>query len=350
MKNNNNQSGLEKETIDVGGVRGVIYRIRGREVMLDAELAKIYGYTTRMLNQQVMRNTEKFKGEDFMFRLTSDEYNNLMSQNATSSWGGTRKLPYAFTEQGVYMLMTVLRGELAVKQSRALVMAFKTMKDYLLQNRALVEQRKQLELMTSVVENGQHVKEIEKQIEKMDKRLVDVEEKMENAIMRNEISPIMLDFNSFNEPGEFVFMNGEVMEAKEMYQKMYSTARKSVYVIDDYIDIRTLRLLGQVRDGVMVTIISDNVGNYLHYSDYEDFRREYSTIRIKFVRTCGLIHDRFVIIDFDEKSEVVYHCGASSKDAGKAVTVISKIDGKLAGESMKAVVSMLMNNQELKLK
>ena len=102
-----------------------IYIIRGQKVMLDFELAEIYGYETKNFNRQVKNNIEKFEGEDFMFRLTEEEMDDLRCKIFTSSWGGTRYLPYAFTEQGIYMLMTVLKGDLAVRQSRALVRTFK---------------------------------------------------------------------------------------------------------------------------------------------------------------------------------------------------------------------------------
>lgn len=104
-------------------IQNRIYLIRGQKVMLDFELAKIYGYTTTRFNQQVKNNIEKFD-EDFMFQLTKKEYEDLMSKKLTSNWGGRRKLPRAFTEQGIYMLMTVLRGELAVKQSKALIRTY----------------------------------------------------------------------------------------------------------------------------------------------------------------------------------------------------------------------------------
>ena len=95
-----------------------IYYVRGQKVMLDFELAEIYGYTTTRFNEQVKNNIEKFD-DDFMYELTKEEFENLISKKSTSSWGGRRKLPKAFTEQGIYMLMTVLRGELAIKQSKA---------------------------------------------------------------------------------------------------------------------------------------------------------------------------------------------------------------------------------------
>lgn len=114
-------------TIDKRDIKNKIYTMREVKVMLDFDLAEIYGYETRYFNRQVKNNIEKFD-KDFMFQLTNEEYKNLISQNAISSWGGTRKLPYAFTEQVIYMLMTVLRGDLAVKQSKALIRLFKEMK------------------------------------------------------------------------------------------------------------------------------------------------------------------------------------------------------------------------------
>ena len=115
---------LNKETIE-----SLIYVIRGQKVMLDFDLAKIYVYTTKAFNQQVKNNISKFD-EDFRFQLTKEEWNEiLMSKILTSSWGGSRKLPYAFTELGIYMIITVLKGELAVKQSKILIRTFKQMKE-----------------------------------------------------------------------------------------------------------------------------------------------------------------------------------------------------------------------------
>lgn len=98
-------------------IQDKIYIIRGQKVMVDFELAEIYGYTTTRFNEQVKNNIEKFD-KDFMFQLTQEEFENLMSKKSTSSWGGRRKIPKVFTEQGVYMLMTVLKGDLAVTQSQ----------------------------------------------------------------------------------------------------------------------------------------------------------------------------------------------------------------------------------------
>ena len=114
------EDGVPVAIIDEEVLRGKIHVVRGQKVMLDFELAEIYGYTTKRFNEQVKNNIEKFD-DDFRFQLSGEEWENLRSKKSTSSWGGTRYLPYAFTEQAVYMFMTVLRGELAVKQSEALI-------------------------------------------------------------------------------------------------------------------------------------------------------------------------------------------------------------------------------------
>ena len=118
--------------IDKDKIESKIYIIRGQKVMLDSDLAEIYGYTTKAFNQQVKNNIEKFD-EDFMFKLNESELKKILrSKKLTSSWGGNRYSPYVFTEQGIYMLMTVLKGNLATKQSKALIRIFKEMKDYII--------------------------------------------------------------------------------------------------------------------------------------------------------------------------------------------------------------------------
>ncbi len=124
------ESGSKVALIDENLLKSKVYTIRGVKVMLDADLAEIYGYTVKAFNQQVNNNDQKFP-DDFRFQLSLSEYQNLKSKNLTSSWGGVRKMPFAFTEQGIYMLISVLKGTLATKQSIALVHLFKEMKDYI---------------------------------------------------------------------------------------------------------------------------------------------------------------------------------------------------------------------------
>ena len=127
------------ELMTVDNICNRVYVIRGQQVMLDYDLAEIYGYEVKRLNEQVKRNITRFP-EDFMFQLTTEEDEILKSQIATSSWGGKRKLPYAFTEQGIYMLATVLRGELAEQQSIFIMRAFREMRHYIKQNQQFVTQ------------------------------------------------------------------------------------------------------------------------------------------------------------------------------------------------------------------
>ena len=158
---------LNNETIE-----SMIYVIRGVKVMLDFELAKIYGYTTRTFNQQVNRNIDRFD-EDFMFQITKKELNEiLMSQNVTSSWGGIRKLPYAFTEQGIYMLMTVLKGELAIKQSKNIIRLFKQMKDYIVESNNLISYNELLKVTNKVYETESNTNKNTKDIKDIKKRLI----------------------------------------------------------------------------------------------------------------------------------------------------------------------------------
>lgn len=357
----------EVAIIGEGTLRNKIYTIRGQKVMLDADLAEIYGYETKMFNRQVRNNIKKFD-EDFMFRLTSEEVDvflrckkctskmcdykteslaekNLASKNGGR--GGNRYLPYAFTEQGIYMLMTVLRGELAMEQSKALIRMFRRMKDYVLENQELLGQREQLKMMMIVTENTKKVAGIEKEMAVVDERLAKMEKKVGDVVMRSEISPIILDFNKAVEQKEYVFLNGEPMRVSELYMDIYSSAKKSIYIIDDYVSIKTLRHLKGIKPDITVIIFSDNKRQYLSKSDYLDFIRECPEIKVEFIKTEGLIHDRFIIIDYGTKTETIYHCGASEKDAGGKIMAIAKFEDELVKMAMREVVERLRGNKEL---
>ena len=173
------------EMLTVESIRKCVYTIRGQQVMLDSDLADIYGYEVKRLNEQVKRNINRFP-EDFMFQLTRDEVDLVKSQNATSrndsffegQDGGRRKMPYAFTEQGIYMLATVLRGELAEQQSIFIMRAFKEMRHYIRQNQQFVTQAemsmvtaKVSELSVKMTETIDHQKKTDKAIEEIQKRI-----------------------------------------------------------------------------------------------------------------------------------------------------------------------------------
>ena len=158
---------LNEETI-----KSKIYEIRGQKVMLDFELAEIYGYSTKAFNQQVKNNIEKFDN-DFRFQLTKEEMSQILkSKKLTSSWGGIRKLPYAFTEQGIYMLMTVLKGDLATKQSIALIDTFKRMNDYINSN-SLIGVNEVIKLTNIVNEHSLEISDIESKLSLVMENFID---------------------------------------------------------------------------------------------------------------------------------------------------------------------------------
>ncbi len=298
-------------TISESSLSNKIYIIRGKKVMLDADLAEIYGYTTKAFNQQVNRNEERFD-EDFRFQITETEFAHLRSQFVTSKISAkTRSLPYVFTEQGIYMLMTVLKGELAIAQSKALIKAFQSMKNYILENHDLIDSKTLLLLSNQVAKNSDNIARIK-----------------ETMAEKNDIKKIMDNFIDPSLYKHFLIMDGEKIEASIAYQSLYQRAKSSIYIIDDYIGLKTLELLRAAKEDVEITIFSDNKKSKdsLTKISLEDFQNEYPSLSIKFKRTCGKSHDRYLVLDYGTENERIYHCGASSKDAGKRITTIMAIE------------------------
>jgi len=246
-------------------MENLIYVIRGQKAMLDVDLARIYGYETKNFNRQVKNNIKKFPS-DFMFQLTKEE--SLRCKNFTSSWGGTRYLPYAFTEQGIYMLMTVLKGELATKQSLALVRLFKEMKDYI-SSSALISTDDFLKLSIQTNENTSAIATINNEISEI----------KGNMLTSSDLPTIIKAFSK-EQATEYLFMNGEMCEANSTYQKIYSKAKKSIYIVDDYISLNTLLMLKHISSNIKVTIFSDNKQNHLRLEEYNQFITEYHNIGV----------------------------------------------------------------------
>lgn len=320
---------LEIAVVDEQTIKDKIYNIRGQQVMLDFDLAEIYGYSTKVFNQQVKRNIEKFEN-DFMFQLTQQEITNLRSQNVTSSWGGTRYLPYAFTEQGIYMLMTVLKGEIATSQSKALIRIFKKMKDYIISNNYLLANNNSVE-MNLIMQNT-----------------LDIAEMKREMLKKSDLAEIMRSFTDTKVKNEYLIYKDEVVEADLAYKDIYSQATESIYVIDNYIGLKTLYLLKDVKSNINITIFSDNVNSGLSQIEYTDFQKEFPEISIKLKRTRNQVHDRFIVIDFGTENEKIYLCGASSKDAGKRITSIVKLSDIKCYKLM--ICDLVAGMPELKLK
>ena len=177
-----------------------LYEFRGKKVMLDSDLAEIYGYETKNFKRQVKNNIAKFEGDDFMFELNDVEVENLSRcKNFTLNMGRGSNIkykPYVFTEQGVYMLMTVLRGDLAIKQSRALVKTFKKMKDYILENRDLIGQRELLQLSMETANNRIEINKINSDMISLEKQISDVAEGLKDVVTKSELADMMNSFVS----------------------------------------------------------------------------------------------------------------------------------------------------------
>ena len=319
--------------VDDKTIQEKIYLIRGQKVMLDADLAEIYGYETKNFNRQVKNNIEKFEGEDFMFQLTENEFENLRCKNFTSSWGGSRYLPNAFTEQGIYMLMTVLRGELAIRQSRALIRTFKQMKDFIIENQDFISSK---ELVQIAVQTNQNTKDI-----------AEIKSKMAT---KEDLKKVMDNFIDPDTYKHFLLMNGDKIEADVAYTKIYKSAKKSIYVIDNYIGLKTLELLRAAKDNVEIIVFSDNVKNkdMLTKNILNDFRRDYPNINLKMKVAGKKYHDRYIAIDYGTENEAFYLCGASSKDAGNKISSITKIE-ESSKDMYHTMFGGMLNNKNLKI-
>ncbi|MBO4717604.1 MAG: ORF6N domain-containing protein, partial [Spirochaetales bacterium] len=283
--------------IDEASIKDRIYTIRGIKVMLDYDLAEIYGYTTCAFNQQVKRNSDKFP-DDFRFQLSTQEASVMLSQNVTANRGGDRRTePWAFSESGIYMLMTVLKGTFATKQSIALIRTFRAMKDYIVENRSIAGQHELLQLSLQVNENRRQTEQIREELSELGCQMSSVMDKLGNVVERSEIAPFMLDFSRPEERKEYLFLDGQPMRSDLAYMEIYGRATKSIHIIDDYISLKTLHLLCGVDSKISITIISDNLRGMLHMSDYQDCIRENPDFKVDLIRSMGVSHDRFIMLD-----------------------------------------------------
>ena len=316
--------------VDESTLKDKIYTIRGQQVMLDFDLAEIYGYETRYLNLQVKHNINRFP-DDFMFQLTQDEFDNLMLKNSTSSHGGRRKPPYAFTEQGVYQLATVLKGELAERQSVAIMRVFRAMREYISQNRQLLPNQELFQLSARQAALEGQVRAIK-----------------DNMVSKADLSDFMKLFDQGLSNEEILILDGKPFKADEAYQKIYRSAKSKIIVIDDYIGTKTLHHLAHSKKTVKITIISDNTARpRLRLAEYNDFVTENPGRSITFLQSMHRAHDRYIVLDEGTKDMKVYHCGASSKDAGKRITTITRI---IDIDDYKATIKALLGNTALILK
>ena len=311
---NSSQNGLTVN--NVIAIQKMIYTVRGVQVMLDSDLAKLYGVETKMLNRAVKRNIERFPNK-FMFRLEKDEWEKLRFQIGTSKKtgkdlsyqngtlntrrGGRRYLPYAFTEQGVAMLSAVLRSETAVKVSIRIIEAFVAMRQFIQTNAQIFQRLDTLEI-----------------------KQVKIEEEVEQILSAIEMKKI--------EPRQGIFFNGQVFDAYKFVSGLIRKAKRSILLIDNYIDETVLDLFSKKRENVIVTIFTPKITNAIQL-DIKKFNAQYPLLVVK---KFNKAHDRFLIIDDTD----VYHFGASLKDLGKKWFAFSKMD--------KSALALLENLKKVK--
>ena len=271
-----------------------IYTIRGHQVMLDYDIATIYGYEVRTMNQQVKRNIGRFP-VDFMFRLTKEEIEVVKSQIVISpnhnffsgQEGGRRKLPYAFTEQGIYMLATVLKGEVAEQQSIFIMRAFREMRHFIANNALLFEKVSHIELKQLEYQKNTD--------ERFDKVFRYIEDHAESE--------------------QKIFFDGQIYDAFSLITSVIRKAKKEIILIDSYVDVDTLNILSKRNNGVDIRVYT-YANAKLSNTDIANFNAQYPTLTVE--RT-QVFHDRFIILD----GKTVYHIGASIKDAGEKCFGIS---------------------------
>ena len=280
-------------------VESLIRVIRGQQVMLDRDLAELYGVETRRLNEQVKRNIERFP-EDFMFQLTPNEFDNLKSQIATSSWGGVRKLPYAFTEQGVAMLSGVLKSSTAVEANIRIMRAFVSMRHFMVNNAAVFQRLETIEF--NQLESNKVQAKILAHQEVQDHRIDEIFRRLDEGMYK---------------PKQGIFFDNQIYDAYSFVSELVKSAKQRIILIDNYVDESVLTLLDKREDTVSAIIYTQQISRQLRL-DVDRHNSQYPPIEISVFRRS---HDRFLCID-----DTVYHVGASIKDLGKKWFAFSKME------------------------
>ena len=276
-------------------IESEILVIRGQQVMIDRDLAELYGVETKRLNEQVRRNIERFP-EEFCFQLNKDEFENWRSQFATSNSDkmGLRRPPYAFTEQGVAMLSAVLKSEQAILVSIQIMKAFVAMRHFLQRNSALFQR-------LDFIEKRQITTEV-RQIES-EKRIDELFDKMDRYKIEDK---------------QGIFFQGQIFDAYAKFESFIQSAEREIVLIDNYIDLSVLERFSKKRKDVKVTIYTDPKTK-LSAQDVQKFNEQYPQLILKHTSKA---HDRFLIID----NKILYHIGASLKDLGKKCFAFEVLD------------------------
>lgn len=282
-----NSNVLDPAAVINADIRSLVYVIRGQQVILDSDLAALYQVETKNFNKAVGRNIERFP-EDFRFQLTKEEFDDLRFQIGTSNnRGGRRYLPYAFTEQGISMLASVLHSDVAVQASIKIMRAFAEMRRFISNNALLFEQISSIEL-----------KQLEYQ-----------------KSTNERFDRVFQYINNHAESEQKIFFDGQIYDAFSLLVSIIQKASKEIILIDGYVDVDTLDLLAKKKSGVNVRCYTFS-NTTLSKQDISKFNAQYATLTVK---KTSVFHDRFLLLD----GKTSYHIGASLKDAGKKCFGIS---------------------------
>ena len=301
-KNNNIVPINEKVNVvkyEIENIKNLIYTIRGKQVMLDSDVAMLYHYPTKRINETVRRNIERFP-ENFCFKLTESETENLRSQFATSSlkkenYGGRRYLPYVFTEQGIAMLSGLLKNDIAIQVSINIMNAFVEMRKFITRNGKVFERLTNVEY--KILEQNRMLTNHEKKFEKVFDEL--------QKSKREEFK-------------QSIFFDGQIFDAYSLIIDIIKRAKQKILIIDNYIDDSILKMLSKKNKNVEVVILTIQNSN-IRKLDIQKFNKQYPVLKLAYTNK---FHDRFIVIDNKE----LYHIGASLKDLGKKCFAISKIE------------------------
>lgn len=282
-------------------VESLIRVIRGQQVMLDRDLAELYGVETKRLNEQVKRNIERFP-EDFMFQLTKEEFENWKSQFATSNSivMGARKRPYAFTEQGVAMLSGVLKSSTAVEANIRIMRAFVSMRHFMVNNAAIFQRLETIEF--NQLESNKVQAKILAHQEVQDHRIDEIFRRLDEGMYK---------------PKQGIFFDNQIYDAYSFVSELVKSAKQRIILIDNYVDETVLTLLDKRGENVSATIYTQQVSRQFRL-DVDRHNCQYPPIEVDVFRRS---HDRFLCID-----DTVYHVGASIKDLGKKWFAFSKME------------------------
>ena len=353
------------ENVTAQTIENKIFTIRGVQVMLDKDLAELYGVETKVLNQAWKRNIERFP-EEFCFQLTKEEVEILRSQIATlntensflrsqnetskseiptlksqfatsrsqivtlntedsflksqivtskkENRGGNRYLPYAFTEQGVAMLASILKSETAVKVSIQIMNAFVQMRHFLSANSSLFARLDSVEK-----------KQIETE-EKLNRNIVQFHEKLD--VHEKNFEKVFDALEAADLPKQGVFCDGQIFDSYEFVSDLIRKAKASIVLVDNYVDDTVLSMLDKRKSGVSATIYTQSISKQLNL-DLQKHNAQYAPIDVRLIKN---FHDRFLFLD----EKTIYHIGASVKDLGKKVFGFSKL-----GLDAKQIMNML---------